>query len=193
MTKENIIIAALRLFLLRGYSSVSLIDVANEVGITKGGIYHYFSSKDELLNVAIYSFLDRFEEKYVTLLNQNKSIQDILDCLLVEQNMEKYVSGLLGIEGKYIIDYAHSALEIVRKVPGIQQRMEQINFKVCQMLTKKIELSMEAGELNTNMDSYALAANILSMINGYKSLGEQFQAVPMRKRLVDNIWQLIKR
>ncbi len=74
MTKENIIIASLRLFLMRGYTSVSLIDVAKEVGITKGGIYHYFSSKEELLNVAIYFFLDRFEEKYINLLNKNKKI-----------------------------------------------------------------------------------------------------------------------
>ena len=43
--KNKIIVAALRLFLLRGYKYVSLIDVAQEVGITKGGIYHYFENK----------------------------------------------------------------------------------------------------------------------------------------------------
>jgi len=192
MTKENIIIASLRLFLMRGYSSVSLIDVAKEVGITKGGIYHYFSSKEELLNVAIYFFLDRFEEKYINLLNKNKSIQDTLECLLVKQEQEEYVATLLGTEDKYNIDYAHSGIEIVRKIPGVLARMEQINAAFCELFTKKIEEAVQAGQLKECVDSYALAVSILAMVSGYKSLGEQFQTEPMRKRLADNMWQLIQ-
>lgn len=193
MTKENIIIASLRLFLMKGYTSVSLIDVAKEVGITKGGIYHYFSSKEELLNVAIYFFLDRFEEKYINLLNNNKSIQDTLECLLVKQEQEDYVATLLGTEGKYNIDYAHSGIEIVRKIPGVLARMEQINAAFCELFTKKIEEAVKAGQLKECADSYALAVSILAMVSGYKSLGEQFQTEPMRKRLADNIWQLIQK
>lgn len=193
MTKENIIIASLRLFLMKGYASVSLIDVAKEVGITKGGIYHYFSSKEELLNVAIYFFLDRFEEKYMNLLTRSESIQDILECLLVKQEQENYVATLLGTEGKYNIDYAHSGIEIVRKIPGVLARMEQINSAVCELLTKKIEQATQAGQLKDCGDSYASAASILSIINGYKSLGEQFQTEAMRKRLADTIWQSIKK
>lgn len=193
MTKENIIIASLRLFLMKGYTSVSLIDVAKEVGITKGGIYHYFSSKEELLNVAIYFFLDRFEEKYINLLNKNKSIQDTLECLLVKQEQEDYVATLLGTEGKYNIDYAHSGIEIVRKIPGVLARMEQINAAFCELFTKKIEEAVQAGQLKECADSYALAVSILAMVSGYKSLGEQFQTEPMRKRLADNIWQLIQK
>lgn len=193
MTKENIIIAALRLFLMKGYASVSLMDVAKEVGITKGGIYHYFSSKEELLNVAIYFFLDRFEEKYMSLLTKNESIQAILECLLVKQEQETYVAALLGTEEKFNIDYAHSGIEIVRKIPGVLARMEQINAAVCELFTKKIEQAIQAGQMKDCGDSYASAASILSMINGYKSLGEQFQTEAMRKRLADTIWQSIKK
>jgi AcrR family transcriptional regulator len=41
--------AALRVFALRGYRSARLDDVADEAGVTKGAIYHYFDTKEALL------------------------------------------------------------------------------------------------------------------------------------------------
>lgn len=41
--------AAARLFQARGYTAVSIDDIVAEVGVTKGGFYHYFDSKDTLL------------------------------------------------------------------------------------------------------------------------------------------------
>jgi AcrR family transcriptional regulator len=45
--------AALRIFAERGYASTRLEDVAAAVGVTKGTIYHYFATKEELLLRAI--------------------------------------------------------------------------------------------------------------------------------------------
>jgi len=36
------------MFMERGYADVSLNDILKPIGITKGGFYHYFKSKDEL-------------------------------------------------------------------------------------------------------------------------------------------------
>jgi AcrR family transcriptional regulator len=41
--------AAARLFQQRGYAGVTIDDIVNEVGVTKGGFYHYFASKGEML------------------------------------------------------------------------------------------------------------------------------------------------
>jgi len=41
--------AALRQFARRGYSAVSMRDIAAEVGLRQGGIYNHFASKQELL------------------------------------------------------------------------------------------------------------------------------------------------
>ena len=100
MTKENIVIAALRLFLTRGYKSVSLVDVANEVNITKGGIYHYFSSKDELLQVALHYLFDRLEANYSALLDDRNTLREVLHALIVEKTPEQYAKDLLGVDGQ---------------------------------------------------------------------------------------------
>lgn len=50
---EEILTAAAELLGDRGYDSVSLDDVADRLDVTKGLLYHYFASKDELVTAAI--------------------------------------------------------------------------------------------------------------------------------------------
>jgi AcrR family transcriptional regulator len=191
MTKENIIIAALRLFLIRGYKSVSLIDVANEVGITKGGIYHYFSSKDDLLHVSLDFLFERFEAKHRELLSEQNTFKTVLYLLVVERSTEKHFRDLLQIEGECILDYAHFAIEVMRKFPDIQQRIEQSNLLFCESLSQKIRSAMEKGELKSGFDSFALAAAILSLINGQNSLGSHFQSPVVRLRMMETVSEML--
>lgn len=57
-TRTNILKVALLLFLEKGYKNVSYQDLVKKSGLSKGAIYHYFSSKEELL-VAVF---DMFSE-----------------------------------------------------------------------------------------------------------------------------------
>lgn len=48
-TRQQIIMSALKLFSEKGYASTSVSAIAKAAGISKGLIYHYFSSKEEVL------------------------------------------------------------------------------------------------------------------------------------------------
>jgi TetR/AcrR family transcriptional repressor of nem operon len=50
---DELIKAAARLFRERGVASVSVPDVMGEVGLTKGGFYKHFESKDALVAAAV--------------------------------------------------------------------------------------------------------------------------------------------
>jgi AcrR family transcriptional regulator len=52
--------AALYIFAERGYANTRLEDIAATVGVTKGTIYHYFATKEDLLVQAIEQYHDRF-------------------------------------------------------------------------------------------------------------------------------------
>ena len=49
---------AARVFSENGFISSSLMDVSRAVGLSKGGIYHYFSSKQDLLFVIADTYMD---------------------------------------------------------------------------------------------------------------------------------------
>ena len=46
---QEVLSAAARVFYARGYADASVQHVADELGILKGSLYHYISSKEELL------------------------------------------------------------------------------------------------------------------------------------------------
>ncbi len=57
--KEQIINTALSLFAKKGYSHVSISYLAKQAGISKGLMYNYFASKEELLKAVIeYSMIE---------------------------------------------------------------------------------------------------------------------------------------
>lgn len=48
-TREDILDAALETFGNRGYNNGSLVEIADQVGMTHPGVLHHFGSKDQLL------------------------------------------------------------------------------------------------------------------------------------------------
>ena len=47
-TAARILSAAARLFLEKGYDRTSLQDIIQQTGLSKGAIYHHFSSKEAI-------------------------------------------------------------------------------------------------------------------------------------------------
>ena len=57
--KKAILAAAGRLFRERGFDAVTVADVMKSAGLTHGGFYGYFKSKDDLIAQALAEALDR--------------------------------------------------------------------------------------------------------------------------------------
>jgi TetR/AcrR family transcriptional repressor of nem operon len=55
-TRARIVDSARVLFNRHGFESVSIDDVMKRAGLTRGGFYHYFSSKESLYAAAVSSF-----------------------------------------------------------------------------------------------------------------------------------------
>ncbi|MFZ9045909.1 MAG: TetR/AcrR family transcriptional regulator [Cyclobacteriaceae bacterium] len=62
-SKQKIFDAALELFGTKGFASTSIADIVKAAGISKGLLYHYFSSKDDLLEQLVGFLLDSSSQK----------------------------------------------------------------------------------------------------------------------------------
>ena len=191
MTKDNIMIAALRLFLLRGYRNVSLVDVGHEIGITKGGIYHYFASKEELFLSVICYLFDHFERKYAEVFGKESSFQEILKFML-GGDKEVYIQRLLNIEcGDYRANNASLALEIMHNFPEVQDRIDRAHLELRETIKKKLQIAQETGEIRRDLDAEILATIVLSISSGLNILGNSLNTPAMHKQIIDSLWQLI--
>lgn len=50
---ENIITISAKLFAEKGYDKTSMQDIADAVGMSKGGIFHHFGSKEDIFNAVM--------------------------------------------------------------------------------------------------------------------------------------------
>ena len=52
-TRRNIIQASTKLFARNGYHKTTISDIAREIDLTTGAVFHHFSTKDDILNAVI--------------------------------------------------------------------------------------------------------------------------------------------
>lgn len=57
--KAEILDAAERLFITKGYSKTTIIDILNQIGIAKGTFYYHFKSKEEVMDAIITRIVNR--------------------------------------------------------------------------------------------------------------------------------------
>lgn len=50
-TKERIVDASIKLFIEKGYEQTTIQDILDALNLSKGGLYHHFKSKEEILEV----------------------------------------------------------------------------------------------------------------------------------------------
>lgn len=66
---QQVLAAALRLFVSKGYENATIDTIAAEAGLTKGAVYFYFKGKAALLH----ALLDDAEELYADIFTQLKT------------------------------------------------------------------------------------------------------------------------
>ncbi|MEV0504412.1 helix-turn-helix domain-containing protein, partial [Streptomyces spectabilis] len=59
---QRLLAAATRLFADRGYDRTSVQEIVEAAGVTKGALYHYFGSKDDLLH-EVYARMLRVQQE----------------------------------------------------------------------------------------------------------------------------------
>lgn len=80
--KNSIGVVAARLFDKKGYLETSLKDIATEVKLSKGCIYHYFTSKHEILYFILDAYMDHLlgglEEELENIADNSSKIKHIM-------------------------------------------------------------------------------------------------------------------
>ncbi|HDR4440409.1 TetR family transcriptional regulator [Bacillus thuringiensis serovar brasilensis] len=85
--RKEILETAERLFLTKGYTKTTVNDILKEVGIAKGTFYHYFKSKEEVMDEIIMRIIKEDVAKAkVIVSNPNIPVLEKLFRVLMEQS-----------------------------------------------------------------------------------------------------------
>ncbi|TQF69399.1 TetR/AcrR family transcriptional regulator [Rhodococcus spelaei] len=80
--REEILFHAAKLFGARGVAATTVRDIADEVGILSGSLYHYFGSKDAIVFEIVTAFLGDLNERYSSTLVPGQTARERLDHMV---------------------------------------------------------------------------------------------------------------
>lgn len=125
--KEQLIQIALDVILEKGYEKTTITDLQKAFGLTKGGMYHYFSSKEEILDAVIEKGMDDWiDEKR----NELKEIpeEDRLVYLCFNTAMNNFMEKLIQYErsgDSSIVTYKLREQRMKQSVPLVSEIINQ--------------------------------------------------------------------
>jgi len=158
--RHNIVEAAARLFSERGFDLVTIVDVMKAAGLTHGGFYGYFASKDELISEAMGFSLKR-QEGFVA-----DSFANYCAAYLSVGHREHQAGGCT---------FAALASETVRQAPDVRHQMTETLKRMIDTLTELVPANAreEQRRMAISGMSTMLGGLILSRLVDDKALSDE--------------------
>ena len=105
--RAQIIAAALACFSRKGYTNTTMDDIVAESGLSKGSLYWYFDSKDDLFTAAIASFFEDFGQTTLAELSQYETASEKLHA--GARDMTDFCRKAQGLFGLFIEFWSQSS------------------------------------------------------------------------------------
>ncbi|MHB8469543.1 MAG: TetR/AcrR family transcriptional regulator [Gaiellaceae bacterium] len=158
--RDELLAAAVRAFAAKGYHACRVSDIAAEAGVSHGLVYHYFASKDEVLETI-------FRENWGVVATAVEEISKTDDS--AAEQLRKIAAVMLHawIRGPEVVRV------IVREVsrsPQLQERIGQF-ASAFDVLEKVIRRGQASGELDPGLDprfaTYAVWGMLDEILTGW--------------------------
>ena len=164
-TKEKILYSAFQLFSKNNYHAVSMTEIANGADISKGTLYWYFDSKEELFREIAVNGMDYFYNLFKEIAEENnsseKKIRELIKCVLETL-----------VEHLNMLDVFRNNIELISR--DFKDTIEAKHQKNIEIVTKIIEQGITEGLIKSGNPA-DISTMILSVL-----------FTPQTKELLDN-------
>ncbi|MGH9412069.1 MAG: TetR/AcrR family transcriptional regulator [Vicinamibacterales bacterium] len=155
--------SAFKLLKREGYRRVRLEDVAQDAGVSKATIYHYFTNKDDLLTQSVAARIaDRHAEIEQKVAFVTGSAADRLRQLLREF-WDIWITPQAGVWQRLLVS------EIVTEAPDVFNVWARGLLERWRLVQRLIEEGQGSGEFSADMDA-AVAARTMASALAYQAL-----------------------
>ncbi|MDZ4761886.1 MAG: TetR/AcrR family transcriptional regulator [Alphaproteobacteria bacterium] len=162
--QKQIYVEAARLFMEKGFGSTSMSDLAEAVKLTKAGLYHSISSKEDLLFTVIQFGMDDFDDQ---VLNPALEIAD--PCSRLQMALALHVLNVTRV-GDPAGNAGNPVTTIVDQVQGLSPARQRIvarrKYQYIVFLRDTLDELRKQGRLLDNLDTTVAALSLSAMVLG---------------------------
>lgn len=178
--KSAILKAARKLFFERGFKSVTVESIAKKAELSKGAVYLYFKSKDEIYSQILLNDIDKFHEKVAGLCKNGGSAADMLIRLsIVYVDFFLKDRELFRILITFMLHANHSNLP-----EDLQTHIIKSTNQTVDIIEKVFQYGIENGEFSSSLNVRKIRNALWGFLNGVVSLYIFVSAEARREELI---------
>jgi AcrR family transcriptional regulator len=156
-SRQDILRTAARLFQQQGYDATSMNDVAAALKLSKGGLYHHFQSKDEILFNLMNHALDITQERVVDAVKGMTDPEERLRMLI-----RRHIEVVMSVRDREITVMLHENHPLP---PAMRRRINARKKDYVHYVENLISDVQRARQAKANVSARASAFALLGMIN----------------------------
>jgi AcrR family transcriptional regulator len=156
--KGKIVESALIVFSKYGYDKTRMDDIAEAAKVSKGTLYLYFRSKEELFYAISETNILRLKEQLSTLMATRK--EELVS------NAEKFYENFHNETGQ---DFDKVFFEIIAESPRnpkLKRMLYEHRLRIIDIVTEYLNLQVERDLFAKDVDIKAISAGLVSLFNG---------------------------
>lgn len=193
-SRDYIIDKAYELFLNKSYEGVSISDISEAVGMTKGALYHHFTNKEDLFKAVIDKYLVfpdvQVDPETITLSEFNN---------IVVSEIHRMLRNMFAPNVTFVpIHYITMISDALRHYPGFKEDKERYIEEKTATIRRVIENAIMRQEIRSDIDTNTMARLYLSIAMGLAgnliiknySVDESITLLRMQ---INQLYQLLKR
>lgn len=154
--KQEILCAARQLFMTKGYVNTTMDDIADVVGLTKGGVYYYVDKKEDLLVGIHQEMMDGFFKVMVA------AIEGENDPII---KLDKWIKIYVELLKEYQPHVKIFFTEIRQLPEDSYGKLVEQRKRVKDMLQKILLFGIAENKFRNDMDANITSVLILGMLN----------------------------
>ena len=193
-TRQVLIDTALKAFLEKGYSNVSLNEVALTVNIKKPSIYYHFKDKEALFEACAEEFYKRWQTWLANDLQQAESLEDLIQAMCFSLGTDAVlIKELYGAET--IVGQYQFVLDSTLRFPHVLKHMQISNQAFLSLLEEKLAEAQAAGKVKETVTAEFLYTSLSCLLEGSNILhftDPQLEVSKYSQQIYEMIWNSIR-
>ncbi len=164
-SREEILDEAFKLFLQNNYKEVTIQEIVDKVGMTKGAFYYFFASKEHLFQEIIDHFLFSSMKIDYTLFSQDSLYQFYHDYIAYMDN-----TWLLLLQNEtnngFNLNFYTLIFDALKIIPDFQERMVEFMRADLTAWTEVVQAARNRGEIRSSMNDEQIASLFIYISDG---------------------------
>jgi len=152
--RRQLLDAAVRVFARKGFHASRVGDIAEEAGVAHGLLYHYFKSKDEVLQAV-------FQENWRLLVARIESVEET-DEPAADQL--RHISAIVLRTWLHLPDVVRVVVQEFGRSPELAERIGELTLPI-DALQRVIARGIESGEFRRDIDPTFAATVVYGSID----------------------------